>query len=82
MLWLLFGSRKAYQELSDLVVRLDARLSLMEADWKAQVAALENAAELYNRASARLERSKPRDGARSPAAPGSLEDVRRRRGGF
>lgn len=75
MFWYLFGSRKAYDELK-------ARLDRIEVQLPATVAALENAADLYNRAAARAERSKPRNGGTDPDSAHSIEEIRKRRGGF
>jgi len=49
MLW--FGLRKAVRELQD-------RVRVLEIEHPARIAALENAADLYNRAAARAERTK------------------------
>jgi len=74
VLW--FGIRQAIQE-------LNARLDSLERALPEQIAGLENAADLYNRAAARAERSKPRNTA-APVSPGGhqLDEIRRRRGGF
>jgi hypothetical protein len=84
-----FFSRKAFQALEGAVSQLDKELfgltvdvKQLQTDWKAQIAALENAADLYNRAAARKERSARSDGTGSVAAVGALEEIRRRRGGF
>lgn len=77
MLW--FGSKKAIAHLQLQLDEQHTRLVRLETDWKAQVAALENAADLYNRAAARRERSKPHD----DGDPGKgLLALRERRGGF
>jgi hypothetical protein len=65
---------------------LETRVRQLEVDWKAQVAALENAADLYNKAAHR------RDVQRRTAQKllegvdvgpgGGLDEIRRRRGGF
>jgi hypothetical protein len=77
-----FASQKALEDLYTRVAGLALRLQELETDWKAQVAALENAADLYNRAAARAERSKPAGGPRESVGAGSLEEIRRRRGGI
>jgi soluble lytic murein transglycosylase-like protein len=66
---------------------LEVRLAKLEVDWKAQLAALENAADLYNRAASRRERSHRQVQKLlhdTDVAPGgaSLDEIRRRRGGF
>jgi len=81
-----FASQKALDDLhvaTRLVLdSLAGRVTALETDWKAQVAALENAADLYNRAAARAERSKPAGGGqRDQVGAGSLDEIRRRRGG-
>ena len=76
-----FASEKALYELSVQVANLELRFHALETDWKAQIAALENAAQLYNRAAARVERSKPGGAESVGAGARSLEEIRRRRGG-
>ncbi len=77
-----FASQKALDDLYHRVAALGLQLQELQTDWKAQIAALENAADLYNRAAARAERSKPAGGGqRDLVGAGSLEEIRRRRGG-
>jgi len=76
MLW--FGLRQRLVELEGKVASLVNQLPEM-------TAALENAADLYNRAAARNERAgihqRARDQTPVAAGAGSLEEIRRRRGG-
>jgi hypothetical protein len=69
MLW--FGLTKTLRDLEDRVRKL-------EIETPSTVAALENAADLYNRAAARAERTKPRDEDNGDG----LLAVRKRRGGW
>jgi len=74
MLW--FGLRKALDDVEE-------RLSTLERGIEERIAGLTNAADLYNRASARAERSK----IKTREGNGDLDDeglmaIRRRRGGF
>ena len=77
-----FASEKAVYDLSVQLANLAVRIHALETDWKAQIAALENAGDLYNRAAARAERSKAPGGGEHVGAARSLEEIRRRRGGL
>lgn len=70
MLW--FGLRKD-------ITALKERLDRFEVALPATVAALTNAADLYSRAAARAERTKPRNGDTEQVTIG---EIIKRRGGF
>ena len=73
------ASQKTVERLAAGLAALQLTVERMELRWTETVAGLENAADLYSRAAARHERSKPpANGTRGA----SLEDIRARRGGY
>lgn len=81
MLW--FGYARALRDLKAEIARLDERMRAIETDNPAQIAAMINAADLLKRAAARWERSGPKNGDGSDdGAATSIDEIRRRRGGF
>jgi hypothetical protein len=87
MLW--FGLQKRLADLEVAHMALEHQFSKLERGIEEHVASLVNAADLYNRASARAERAginqrtgEPGRHAASGAEDDGLMAVRRRRGGF